>query len=146
MRQKGFLVWICAVAAFLAASMPVAAVEPVEVVTKNTELASKFGDVSEQREGTLRTLKRQLRRTKSVGLVTKLLIKFRIDGLIDDFKVYHDNDEAIELAQLRRRFDHIIDTVDGLVREDDPALANFLIQAEPDLWALLINPKRFSDL
>ena len=91
-------------------------------------------------------MKRQLRRSNAVGFATKIWIKFRIDVLIDDFKAYYENTELTELPKLRRRFDHIIDTVDGLVREDDPALAEFIVRAVPDLWALLVNPKRFSDL
>jgi len=146
MHQTALLIWICAFVMSIAVSMPVAVAEPVGLAANSLETTGKFGDVSDEREDTLRTLKRQLRRTKSVGLVTKLWIKFRIDGLIDDFKVYHDKQETVALAPLRRRFDHIIDTVDGLVREDDPVLADFLIQAEPDLWALLVNPKRFADL
>ena len=146
MWQRGLLVWLCAVAALLALSLPAAAAETVEASAKNTELAGKFGDVSDHREDTLRTLKRQIRRTDAVGFATKIWIKFRIDGLINDFKDYHENAKSTELANLRRRFDHIIDMVDGLVREDDPALADFLVGAVPDLWALLVNPKRFSDL
>ncbi len=94
----------------------------------------------------LDSLETRLRDTKAIGLMTKLSLKNQVDDLLEQFREYHDGEGGGPLPRLRERFDLLILKVLSLLQKRDPGLAHDISASREALWALLVDPRKFSTL
>lgn len=94
----------------------------------------------------LGTLEERLRSTKAIGVFTKLSLKNEVDGLLEQFRQFHQGAGAPTLPQLRQRYDLLLMKVLSLLQDGDPALATAIGASREAIWAVLIDPKSFAKL
>jgi hypothetical protein len=94
----------------------------------------------------LSALEQRLRDTSAIGLFTKLSLKNQVDDLVAQFRAFHQGSSTPTLAELRRRFELLVIKVVSLVQDDDPSLAAAISASREALWALLSDPKKFSNI
>lgn len=91
-------------------------------------------------------LETRLRKTKAIGVFTKLELKGQVGDLLDDFEGYHEQDSQLSLEQLEERFDLLVMKLLLLLQDDDPELHRDIADARPTLWATLSNADQFSEV
>ena len=94
----------------------------------------------------LNTLEDRLRKTKAIGLFTKLELKNQVGDLIDEFARYHSEKSALNLDQLREHFNLLLMKLLSLLQDDDPGLQHDIASARPVLWSALADPRQFANL
>ena len=92
----------------------------------------------------LKVLEERLRRTKAIGVFTKLTLKNQIDDLLDRFRDYYKGKGKDTMKDLRRSFDLLLMKVLSLLQDEDEALASAIVSSREALWALLADPKTFA--
>jgi hypothetical protein len=94
----------------------------------------------------LSALEQRLKDTSAIGLFTKLSLKNQVDDLVAQFRAFHRGSSPPTLSELRRRFELLVIKVVTLVQDDDPSLAAAISASREALWALLSDPKKFSNI
>jgi len=88
----------------------------------------------------------RLRKTKAIGLFTKLELKSQLEDLLDDLEDYHESKSTLRLEQLEEHFNLLVMKLMVLLQDDDPQLHMEIVQARPALWTTLADPGQFSAL
>jgi hypothetical protein len=91
------------------------------------------------------SLEARLRATKALGVFTKLALKNQIDDLLQEFKMFHQG-RGPALSTLRERYDLLLMKVLSLLQNDDAALASVVSASREAIWAILVDPAKFSRL
>jgi hypothetical protein len=94
----------------------------------------------------LDSLKSSLRKSKAIGLFTKLELKNQVNELVQDFDNYHNTNNKLSIDQLKDRFGLLLMKVLVLLQDDDPPLHNDIVNARAPLWETLADPVRFAAL
>jgi hypothetical protein len=92
----------------------------------------------------LNGLEQRLRDTRAIGVFTKLSLKNQVDGLLAQFKAFHQGQSRSTLGQLRQQYELLLMKVVSLLQDGDPALASTILASREALWGFLIDPKKFS--
>jgi hypothetical protein len=85
----------------------------------------------------LNDLEQRLRDTHAIGVFTKLSLKNQIDDLLGQLRAYHLKPTAASLAELRHRYDELLQKVIGLLQSGDPSLAKDISSSREAIWSLL---------
>jgi hypothetical protein len=94
----------------------------------------------------LKSLEKQLRETKAIGVFTKLSLKNQVDDLLDQFRAFHQGKGGTNLAELRQSYDLLIMKVLSLLQDSDAALARDIVTSREAIWSLLADPVKFATL
>ncbi len=94
----------------------------------------------------LNALKEQLKKTKAIGVFTKLSLKNQVDDLLQQFRDYYQGKTKITKAQLRRSYDLLLMKVLSLIQDADQRLASAIVASREAIWGLLADPQKFSTL
>ena len=94
----------------------------------------------------LTSLEQRLRDTRAIGVFTKLSLKNQVDDLLAFFRAYHAGRSALQLSELRQRYDLLLLKVLSLLQDGDPTLATAVSSSREAIWAILIDPKQFARL
>jgi hypothetical protein len=89
------------------------------------------------------TLATRLRKTKAIGLRTKLAVKNESDDLLEQFRAYHARHGSATLVELRRSYDSLFSKLQSLLEEADPNLARDIDRSRAAIWTFLADPLRF---
>ena len=92
----------------------------------------------------LNGLEQRLRDTRAIGVFTKLSLKNQVDGLLAQFKAFHQGQSRSTLGQLRQQYELLLMKVVSLLQDGDPALASTILASREALWGFLVDPKKFS--
>jgi hypothetical protein len=129
----------------------IAAAQPFELqtaqaVVASTPIAAPATKVKRESPIDLDDLGRRLASTKAVGVFTKLSFKGNADRLYHSFRDYHAGKRSTSLAQLRERFDVIIQEVVVTLQRKDPQLAREISAARTFLWEQFSDETKFAAL
>jgi hypothetical protein len=91
-------------------------------------------------------LENRLRETEAIGLFSKLWLKGEVEGLIDEFRAFHEGESSEGLETLRQRYAGLLDETLALLESGDPELRQAISQSRAKLWAALTNPAEFATL
>jgi hypothetical protein len=94
----------------------------------------------------LTSLEQRLRDTRAIGVFTKLSLKNQVDDLLAVFRAYHAGRSAVQLPDLRQRYDLLLLKVLSLLQNGDPPLATAVSSSREAIWGILIDPKQFARL
>jgi hypothetical protein len=112
---------------------------PVDSVSAELSPAEQATDTMD-----LDALKYGLRKSKAIGLFTKLELKSQVDDLMDDFDHYHRQDSGLSIDQLKDRFGLLLMKLLVLLQDGDPALHANIVNARAALWETLADPFQFA--
>lgn len=87
----------------------------------------------------------RLRKTKAIGLRTKVAVKNQSDDLLEQFRAYHTQRGIATLADLRRSYDLLFHKLHSLLRDADPPLARDIDRSRAAIWELLADPRKFNE-
>jgi hypothetical protein len=87
----------------------------------------------------------RLRKTKAIGLLTKVAVKNESDDLLEQFRAYHAQRGIATLADLRRSYDLLFHKLHSLLRDADPPLARDIDRSRAAIWELLADPRKFNE-
>jgi len=93
----------------------------------------------------LEDLEQKLRKTRALGVFTKLALKNDIDDFVADVRSFHER-RVGELAQLRERFELLLMKVLSLLQDKERELAEEIAHSREALWKLLADPREFARL
>jgi len=85
----------------------------------------------------------RVKRTRSLGGMTKLSLKKDFDRLLDMTRGYHKGGEDISLQQLRERYDVMLQRMGILLQEKDEELMKFIHDAKDKFWVILSDEEKF---
>ena len=119
---------------------PPAPAEPAEVETAPVESTPPEATLNLDKLGT------RLRKTKAIGLFTKLELKSQVEDLLDEMEDYHDAKGSLELDQLEEHFNLLVMKLLLLLQDDDPQLHKEIARSRPVLWTTLADPNQFSSM
>lgn len=88
-------------------------------------------------------LETRLRKTKAIGLFTKLELKSQVGELLEDVENYHRARSGMTLDQLQEHFNLLVMKLLVLLEQDDPQLHRDIARARPALWTTLADPDQF---
>ena len=91
-------------------------------------------------------LEARLRKTKAIGLFTKLELKSQVQDLLEDVEDYHQSRNSISLSQLEEHFNLLVMKLLVLLEGEDPQLHHDIARARPALWTTLADPAHFSSI
>ncbi|MDH3989831.1 MAG: hypothetical protein OEV34_11910 [Gammaproteobacteria bacterium] len=91
----------------------------------------------------LEQLETGLRKSRAVGMVTKLKLKGEIDKLLARLKTYHLGVSSYTLEQLHEQFDLLYMKVVALVQDKDADLHTQLCVSWDIIWTRLRDPDAF---
>jgi hypothetical protein len=94
----------------------------------------------------LQSLEQRLRDTRAIGLFTKLSLKNQVDGLLAQFKAFHQGQSPPTLTELRQRFELLLLKVVSLLQDGDAQLAVAISSSREALWAILSDPRKFAQV
>ncbi|MFT5768369.1 MAG: hypothetical protein ACI9H8_000326 [Lysobacterales bacterium] len=94
----------------------------------------------------METLETGLRKTKAIGLFTKLELKSQVEDLLDELEDYHNAKSTYSLVQLEEHFNLLVMKLMILLQDDDPQLHRQIVQARPALWTTLADPTQFTTI
>ena len=84
-----------------------------------------------------------LRETKAIGVLTKISVKNQSDDLLEKFRAYHRQQDAMPLSELRRSYDMLFLKLLSLLQDGDPPLAKAIDGSRAAIWEILADPKKF---
>lgn len=87
----------------------------------------------------------RLRQTRAIGTLTKLSLKNQVDDLLGKFRAYHKRQGTATLPELRRSYDMLLLKVLSLLQDSDPPLARDIVQSRAAIWAILADPRKFTE-
>lgn len=118
---------------------PVARVPaPQKPGTTNTRTAASTLDLD--------ALEQRLKDTDAIGVFTKIALKNQVDDLLKRFKAHHESDGRTALAQLRQSYDQLLQKVNDVLKNGDPALASEIMGSREAIWGVLSDPLKFAKL
>jgi hypothetical protein len=127
----------------------VAAAEPVQPALDPVERAAEPEPVdralSPEEPFEFATLERRLRKTKALGLFTKLALKNQIDDLLERVRKFHRRG-GDDTTRLRDEFELLLLKLMTLLQKEEAGLAADIATARGELWAILVDPARFAEL
>jgi hypothetical protein len=91
-------------------------------------------------------MEQRLRATRAIGVFTKLSLKNQVDDLLAQFRAFHGGKSATPLAELRRRFELLLLKVVSLLQDGDAELAAAVSSSREAIWAVLVDPVKFSQI
>jgi hypothetical protein len=94
----------------------------------------------------LKSLEQRLRDTHAIGVFTKLSLKNQVDDLLTDLRAFHGGQPNPPLAELRQSYESLLVKVISVLQSGDPKLASAVSSSRDALWALLSDPKKFSEI
>jgi hypothetical protein len=94
----------------------------------------------------LAALEQRLRDTHAIGLFTKLSLKNQVDDLLAQFREFHQGQSTITLAELRQHFELLLLKVVSLLQNGDAQLAAAVSSSRDAIWAVLVDPAKFSKI
>jgi hypothetical protein len=94
----------------------------------------------------LASLEQRLRDTRAIGVFTKLSLKNQVDDLLDQFRAFYRGQIAIQLAELRQRYDLLMLKVLSLLQDGDPPLASDIVASREAIWGILKDPAKFATI
>lgn len=94
----------------------------------------------------LEQLENGIRKTKAVGMMTKLKLKGEINDLLDEVETYHGGSSPFALEQVREHFDLLYMKVVSLIQDKDPDLHLQLCASWDLMWDSLQDPLQFKAL
>jgi hypothetical protein len=94
----------------------------------------------------LKTLAKELKETKGIGILTKLTIKNQVDDLLERFRAFYQGRQKTTLAELRQPYDLLMLKVISLLQDGDPPLARAVVASREAIWAILADPEKFAKL
>jgi len=94
----------------------------------------------------LKSLEKQLKETKAIGVFTKITLKNRVDDLLEQFGEYHRGKAKRTMKDLRRSYDLLLMKVLSLLQDEDQKLARAIVASREAIWDLLADPKKFATL
>ena len=94
----------------------------------------------------METLETGLRKTKAIGLFTKLELKSQVEDLLDELEDYHSAKSTYSIGQLEEHFNLLVMKLMLLLQDDDPQLHRQIVQARPALWTTLADPTQFTSI
>jgi hypothetical protein len=132
---------------FLAAALAVTLLSSCVVAfaadDRDTPQAAEVPEAREAEVMDVRTLRGRLRGTPSISLGGKLRLQFEIDALVHRFRLAHNS--GSEVRSLKMPFDALLAKI-GLMLDRDPQLAIDLAASHGAIWAVLIDPAKFTSL
>ena len=94
----------------------------------------------------LEQLENGIKKTKAVGLMTKIKLKGEINDLLSKIEAYHAGSSPYALVQLREHFDLLYMKVVSLVQDKDTDLHLQLCVSLDLIWDSLEDPQQFKTL
>ncbi len=94
----------------------------------------------------LEQLENGIRKTKAVGMMTKIKLKGQINKLLDEIKAYHAGSSPFTLEQIRERFDLLYMKIVSLTQDKDTDLHLQLCVSWDLIWDGLRDPLQFQNL
>jgi outer membrane biosynthesis protein TonB len=94
----------------------------------------------------LNALKEQLKKTKAIGIFTKIALKNQVDDLLDQFREYYQGKAKITMTELRRSYNLLLMKVLSLLQDADQKLAAAIVSSREAIWILLSDSKKFATL
>jgi hypothetical protein len=89
-------------------------------------------------------LEKRLRKTKAVGVLTRLRLSGEIKDLLAKLERYHAGNSDLDIDQLNEQFDLLYMKVVSLVQDKDLDLHRQLCNSWTQIWHGLQNPDYFS--
>jgi hypothetical protein len=128
----------------------IAVVAPAAPVTKEFEAApdhirSSVASPTSPETLDFSSLVTRLRKTKAIGLLTKVAVKNESDDLLQQFRAYHTQRGIATLTDLRRSYDLLFHKLHSLLRDADPPLARDIDRSRAAIWELLADPRTFNE-
>ena len=126
-----------------------AVVAPAAPVTQEFEAAPSLSPSSAASPTSAETLDfsslvTRLRKTKAIGLRTKVAVKNESDELLEQFRAYHMQHGVVKLGDLRSSYDSLFQKLHSLLEDADPPLARDIDRSRAAIWELLADPRKFS--
>ena len=84
--------------------------------------------------------------SKSLGFFTKLSLKQDIDQLLAGMRAHHGGSNNDQLAQLRERYDVMVQKLVVLLQDKDKELVQTIHDGQENLWAILSDEKKFASM
>lgn len=131
------------------ASEPEAVVVPAAVVTAEERVEAPIPQLNSTPQApplNLDSLETRLRKTKAIGVFTKLELKGQVEDLVKEVDLYHHSKSELSLGQLEEHFDLLVMKLLILVQDGDPGLSKEIASARPALWTTLADPIQFSSI
>ena len=94
----------------------------------------------------LKAMKQELKDTKSIGLMSKLSLKNKVDDLLDHFRKYYQGKGKLSITDLHESYNLLMMKVLSLLQDEDPRLALAIVSSRAAIWDLLVDPVRFATL
>jgi len=91
-------------------------------------------------------LEKQLKKTKAIGLMSKISLRNQVDDLLKQFRDHYKGKNSITMAELHQSFDLLMMKVLSLIQDDDQDLASAIKSSREAIWKLLADPKQFATL
>ena len=85
-------------------------------------LPSGAEETSSSASTSLDSLEDRLRESDAIGIMDKMDLSARVDGLIADFLLFHDGKSETDTGRLEERFHRLVFEAAWLVRDGDPML------------------------
>jgi len=95
------------------------------------------------------TLEKRIRKTKSIGVMTKLKLSNDIKKLLKEIKAFHSGSSSLTIGQQKEQYDLLYVKVATMVQDKDPELFHQLCNAWDPIWVALQdeeNLKKFTYL
>ena len=92
----------------------------------------------------LSALERRLVKTRAVGIFTKLTLKQHADSFTEAMQDFHEGNRSASLAELRQRYNILIQEVVVVVQKKDPELARDISAAREVVWLQLVDKSNFT--
>ena len=94
----------------------------------------------------LASLEQRLRDTRAIGVFTKLSLKNQVDDLLGEFRVLYQGPNKRPTAELRQRYDQLLEKVLALLQDGDPQLAATIASSREAIWGILADPEKFAKI
>jgi len=91
----------------------------------------------EQEAIDFKTLEKKIRKTKAIGVMTKLKLSSDINKLLKELNAFHAGNSSLTLEQQREQYDLLYMKIVTLVQKKDPELFHQLCNVWDPLWVAL---------
>ncbi len=119
---------------------------PTEQIGKKESAAPSLGKQDASSPLDMASLKKRLRETKAIGVLTKIALKNQVDDLLNQFRAHYQGRVSVTLAQLRQSYDLLLLKVLSLLQDGDQLLARAIVASRDAIWGILADPAKFATL
>lgn len=119
---------------------------PTEQIGKKESAAPSLGKQDASSPLDMASLKKRLRETKAIGVLTKIALKNQVDDLLNQFRAHYQGRGSVTLAQLRQSYDLLLLKVLSLLQDGDQLLARAIVASRDAIWGILADPAKFATL